>query len=218
MKINIDLIKKLTPVILFYFILTIGNLSVYAEETENNKLSGAELWSQNCSRCHNMRAPQEFNDSQWNIIMAHMRSVGNIPGEQAREILKFLQETNNPPQEPIESSESAIKPDKSQKQEITKGNIENGKKLFSNSCAACHGVSGRGDGPAAATMAPRPKNLSDYEYMKNLTDEELFNAIKYGGASVGKSPSMPAWGSTLSDQEIRDMIFYLRSLSNETDK
>jgi len=218
MKNNFYLIKKVTPIIIFYFILTIGNLSVYAEETENNKLSGAELWSQNCSRCHNMRAPQEFNDSQWSIILAHMRVIANLPGEQAREILKFLQETNNPPQEQIESSESAIKSDKFQKQEITEGNIENGEKLFSNSCAACHGVSGKGDGPAAVTMKPRPKNLNDYEYMKNLTDEELFNGIKYGGASVGKSPFMPAWGSTLSDQEIIDIILYLRSLSNETDK
>jgi len=67
-------------------------------------------------------------------------------------------------------------------------------------------------------MKPRPKNLNDYEYMKNLTDEELFNIIKYGGASVGKSPFMPAWGSTLSDQEIIDTILYLRSLSNESDK
>lgn len=199
--------KKVTPVLIFYFILTIGNLLVYADETGKNELSGAVLWAQNCNRCHNMRAPQEFNDSQWSIIVSHMRTIANLPGEQANKILKFLQESNNPPQETVESTKSGIK--------ITKGNIENGKKLFSNSCTACHGVSGKGDGPAAATMDPRPKNLRDDGYMKNITDEELFNVIKYGGTSVGKSPFMPTWGSTLSDQDIEDIVLYIRSLSKE---
>jgi len=215
MKNNFHLFKKVTPIIIFYFILTIGNLLVYADETEKNELSGAALWSQNCGRCHNMRAPQEFNDTQWSIIVAHMRVIANLPGEQAGKILIFLQESNNPPQEPIESTESEIKINKSQMQEQTEGNIENGEKLFTNSCAACHGVSGKGDGPAAASMKPRPKNLRDSEYMKNLTDEGLFNIIKYGGSSVGKSPFMPAWGSTLSDQDTRDIILYIRSLSKE---
>ncbi|NIP31859.1 MAG: cytochrome c, partial [Candidatus Dadabacteria bacterium] len=61
-------------------------------------------------------------------------------------------------------------------------------------------------------LTPKPKNLKDKNYMGNLTDDYLFNIIKYGGTSVNKSQFMPAWGSTLSDQDINDVISYIRSL------
>jgi hypothetical protein len=53
--------------------------------------SGAQLWSENCMRCHNGRPPDEFTGQQWDIIVHHMRMRANLTGEQAREIVKFLQ-------------------------------------------------------------------------------------------------------------------------------
>ena len=61
--------------------------------------SGSIFWGQNCARCHNVRGFNEFNDAQWDVIVRHMRIIGNLPGDQARAILKFLQEANNPPEE-----------------------------------------------------------------------------------------------------------------------
>jgi hypothetical protein len=58
------------------------------------KKSGVELWSDNCSRCHNMRPPQEFSAQQWEIVVHHMRLRANLTGEEAREITKFLQASN----------------------------------------------------------------------------------------------------------------------------
>lgn len=57
-----------------------------------SSLSGATLYAINCSRCHQERYPTEFNLSQWNTIMIHMRVRANLPAAQAREILKYLQE------------------------------------------------------------------------------------------------------------------------------
>jgi hypothetical protein len=53
--------------------------------------SGVELWSDNCARCHNSRPPEEFSPAQWEAIVHHMRLRANLTGEEAREIVKFLQ-------------------------------------------------------------------------------------------------------------------------------
>ena len=90
--------------------------------------------------------------------------------------------------------------------------VEEGKKLYGQICATCHGQSGKGDGPGAAALNPKPRDHTDKEYMSKLSDDDLFKVIKNGGASVGKSPLMPPWGSTLKDDQIKDVIAYVRTL------
>jgi len=55
---------------------------------------GARLWQETCARCHNYRRPGSRTDSQWRVIIHHMRVRANIPGSDAREILRFLQAAN----------------------------------------------------------------------------------------------------------------------------
>src|SRR6266850_2547426 len=54
------------------------------------QLSGQELWSMNCQRCHNMRSPAMYNDAQWDVIVHHMRVRANITGGEQRAIADFL--------------------------------------------------------------------------------------------------------------------------------
>ena len=56
--------------------------------------SGAELWAENCNRCHNVRPPPSFSDAQWQVIVHHMRERANLTGEEARAITVFLQSAN----------------------------------------------------------------------------------------------------------------------------
>lgn len=56
------------------------------------KISGVELYAIHCNRCHPERYPVEFDQRQWPTYMLHMRVRANLPAEQAREILKYLQE------------------------------------------------------------------------------------------------------------------------------
>ena len=56
--------------------------------------SGTELWSQHCSRCHNIRSPSEFSDSEWDAVMLHMRIRADLTGGEARSILAFLKASN----------------------------------------------------------------------------------------------------------------------------
>jgi cytochrome c5 len=57
-------------------------------------LTGAELYSMHCNRCHAERYPTERTAAQWKTIMLHMQVRANIPGTQARLILKYLQENS----------------------------------------------------------------------------------------------------------------------------
>lgn len=55
---------------------------------------GAQTWADNCSRCHNMRDPKELRDDQWRATVAHMRVRGGLTGQEARDVLAFLQGSN----------------------------------------------------------------------------------------------------------------------------
>lgn len=94
-----------------------------------------------------------------------------------------------------------------------KGDPRAGKQRYDLLCASCHGATGKGDGPAAPALTPKPRNHADGKYMNALTDKYLFDIIKGGGASVGKSPLMPPWASQLSDQDIRNVMAYIRTLA-----
>ncbi len=92
------------------------------------------------------------------------------------------------------------------------GNAEKGKAIFAQNCASCHGPTGKGDAPAAAALNPKPKDLTGKAYMAGLKDQYLFDLVKKGGAAVGKSPLIPPFGSKLKDEDIRDVIAFIRSL------
>ncbi len=64
--------------------------------------------------------------------------------------------------------------------------------LFNERCVVCHGAEGKGNGPAAGALSPKPRNYTDSAWQATVTDDQLRTTIKLGGAAVGKSPLMPA--------------------------
>ena len=88
-------------------------------------------------------------------------------------------------------------------------NPGHGRDLFLKYCRGCHGADGRG---GAHTFMPHVDTLTKKGYIELVPDEYLFTVIAEGGQSVGKSSYMPAWGSTLSEQDVRDLIAHIRSL------
>ena len=93
------------------------------------------------------------------------------------------------------------------------GDAAKGKDIYAKSCASCHGPAGKGDGAAAAALNPKPTNLADKAAMSKLDDAALTNVIAKGGAAVGKSPLMPPFNGQLKDQDIKDVVTYIRSLA-----
>ena len=68
-----------------------------AATTKKKKLTGAELYAINCNRCHSERYATEFTAAQWKSIMLEMRVRANLPADQAKAILKYLQEDSGTP-------------------------------------------------------------------------------------------------------------------------
>ena len=79
-------------------------------------------------------------------------------------------------------------------------------------CVQCHGMDGNGKGVNIRDMSVQPRDHTDAKEMSGRTDDQLFKVIKEGGPSIDKSVLMPSWGSTLSDDEIKDMVQHLRKL------
>ena len=90
--------------------------------------------------------------------------------------------------------------------------LSKGKQVFLTDCATCHGKQGNGQGPAAATMNPKPRNFTNAEWQASVTDDHIRKTIEGGGGAVGLSPTMPPWGSLLSSEQIDNVIKYIRSL------
>lgn len=84
--------------------------------------------------------------------------------------------------------------------------------IYARSCAVCHGARGGGDGPNAPFLPVRPTAHADATYMAQRPDDALYDAIAAGGAVMGRSPRMPAFGGTLSPTQIRALVTYLRTL------
>lgn len=85
-----------------------------------------------------------------------------------------------------------------------------GKELFVKNCASCHGESGTGDGPAAAALDPKPRNMTvKSEYKYGTGDLAIFRTIRYGVEGTGMAPWPP---DKLSDEEVWQTVNYVKSL------
>lgn len=80
--------------------------------------------------------------------------------------------------------------------------------VYRTYCVLCHGAAGKGDGRAAKMYTPRPANLT----ISPFNDAYKEMIVRGGGASVGRSSFMPPWGDELTDEQIKDLIAFLREL------
>lgn len=87
-----------------------------------------------------------------------------------------------------------------------------GQRLFIHYCAVCHGEEGAGDGFNAWNLDPKPRDLSDGPFQQAVSDDWLAEVIAQGGRGVSRSPLMPAWGHTLTERQIREVISFIRIL------
>ena len=51
---------------------------------------GAQLWSENCGRCHNLRSPSSLSPAQWQVVVHHMRLRAGLTGDESQAITDFL--------------------------------------------------------------------------------------------------------------------------------
>jgi mono/diheme cytochrome c family protein len=82
-----------------------------------------------------------------------------------------------------------------------------GRYIYMDKCTQCHGQTGKGDGPDAASYYPSPTSLVDAKHMSSVTDGEVFYQI-----SQGRKP-MPAFKKKLSEEQRWELVLYVRSLA-----
>jgi len=90
------------------------------------------------------------------------------------------------------------------------GDAARGEPLYQRYCSGCHGVDGHG---GAKNFMPHVGALTKKGYIELLEDEYLATVIAEGGEAIGKSGFMPSWKTTLSKQDIADVIAYIRTFT-----
>ena len=88
-----------------------------------------------------------------------------------------------------------------------------GSKVYEHYCAICHGGEGQGNGFNSTNLAVRPRDFSNPQFWQQTTDERLLLTISKGGPAVGKSLLMPAWGRTLTDRQLHDVVVFLHTFA-----
>lgn len=87
--------KKIPTIIIAFILLTtVTILSSCATNSIAAAKSGAQLWGENCLRCHNTPSPETFSDAQWDAAVMHMRVRAQLTEDEAVKIAKFLQTAN----------------------------------------------------------------------------------------------------------------------------
>lgn len=93
-----------------------------------------------------------------------------------------------------------------------KGDTKNGRELYMEKCVLCHGSQGEGWDWTKKVAKP-PVSVPDLaQVVSKRSDEFLFEILKGGGEAVGQTRFMPPFGFQLSDQEVWDLVAFMRSL------
>jgi len=88
-----------------------------------------------------------------------------------------------------------------------------GKRIFYSACVWCHAEATPAGPSNRSNLTSTPPQFNDGATFNSLSDEFLQNTITLGGSAMGKSTMMPPWGQTLSQDEIRAVITYIRALA-----
>ena len=177
--------------------LSLSSLSFAAPYPKpGNFAQGAKSWANNCSRCHNIRDPADLRDDQWITSVFHMRIRAGLTGQQTRDILTFLQESNN-----TVIAEPAVLT----KAVSNSGSVLSGSDLYNQTCIACHGANGKGTVPGSPDFTKPQGPLSQ-------SDEVLMQRIVEGFQSPGSPMAMPPKGgnTNLTTTDIQAVLGYLR--------
>ena len=94
-------------------------------------------------------------------------------------------------------------------------NLGQGQQIYTANCAPCHGATGRGDGPAASALSPKPANFTTPIHAQ-LPDGYWFWRVSKGGSVppfAAAGSAMPPWEGSLSPTQRWLVILYLKSFS-----
>ena len=101
-------------------------------------------------------------------------------------------------------TDGALLPRDSQDAAIFRGGL-----VYANYCVTCHGINADGNGRAARLHNPRPANLR----ASDKNDAYIGLIVRRGGEALGRAPGMPPWAEELTDEQIKDVTAFVRSVN-----
>ncbi|HEY6035926.1 MAG TPA: c-type cytochrome [Kofleriaceae bacterium] len=108
--------------------------------------------------------------------------------------------------QPTDQSDTSEAPAPKAPEQPTQSPADEARTTFNTVCSTCHGADGKGDGPASASLNPKPRNYTDKAWQGSVTDDQIKKTILMGGAAVGKSPIMPAQPQLRDKPEVVDEL------------
>ncbi len=176
-------------------------------------VNGAKLYNQECTQCHGLHGlgdgsqaaqlsvpvatlglsdfARQFSPAEWYTVVTQgnmekfMPAFANLTDRQRWDVVAYAMSLSTP--------DSVI---------------SQGETLYEQKCITCHGQSGTGSGPDASTQSTSPKDFTDQAFMAQSSSASLYQAI-----SAGITPDMPAYTSTLDDNQRWALVAYLRSFT-----
>jgi mono/diheme cytochrome c family protein len=82
-----------------------------------------------------------------------------------------------------------------------------GARVYAERCSGCHGDTGRGDGPAAAALVPRPRDFTDAAFWRDRTPDALRQVVRRGKPGTMMAP----FDGVLGDGDIDAVVAFLRT-------
>jgi mono/diheme cytochrome c family protein len=110
---------------------------------------------------------------------------------------------------------SAAEPDAPPSTKVTAALLERGAGIYKANCVPCHGPLGKGDGPSAATLDPKPRDHTNRTYMDGISDQQIANTIVQGGAP--RYPNMPSHPH-IHGEDLVAVVAHVRTLSRGGDE
>jgi len=178
---------KLAKLILPIIALTISAFSVQAEHVSDAALvaKGAQVYGENCARCHNARPAEEYSKKEWSVVIPHMRVKAHLTGKEALAVEGFLASTLTAD---VRNTGNHAKVDVPQR---------TGAELVEQfGCQGCHQINGEG-GTLGPVLDNVVSNKGEAFVFKKLTNPKFNNAAS----------SMPKYPMTQDDiQAIIDFL------------
>jgi mono/diheme cytochrome c family protein len=100
--------------------------------------------------------------------------------------------------------------------DISAAAVTEGEQVWTTRCSICHGAGGRGDGPAAGPLNPKPRDMSDKKWQASVDDKHIQTIVVKGGPAVNLSPMMAANPDLESKPDVvKALVAKVRSLGGK---
>lgn len=170
--------------------------------------SGVEIWSANCGRCHLIQPPDRYTAKDWESIGIHMIVTARLTTAEGDAVLAFLKQGAARTAPGVQAAGPAEVAGAHWARFLAlEARGPSPAEVYTKQCAACHGATGKGDGPAAVAFNPRPADFTNPELFKARTDADLAKAIAEGVRG------MPPFGAQLPPEMVSELVKYVRGLS-----